>query len=276
MGKLRTTLDLARSSWSVLKADKELLVLPLLSGVASLIVAATFVVPVFLVGGAEEEPTPIAYVLLFLLYVVLAVITIFFNAALIAGAHERLQGGDPTVGSALRVASDRLGQILPWAVISATVSVLLQAVRQRGGAAGAGAAAAAGLAWSLVTFLVLPIIVIEGLPVRTAIGRSKELFKRTWGENVVARVGFGGLGFLLALPAVLLVFIGAAAGSVGLGIAIVIAVVWLVIVTLVMAALSAIFQGALYLHASGHQVSGGFFPPGQLEQAVAPAGATQG
>jgi hypothetical protein len=183
MGKLRTTLDLARSSWSVLKADKELLVLPLLSGVASLIVAATFVVPLFLVGGAEAEPTPAAYVLLFLMYVVLAIITIFSNAALIAGAHERLQGGDPTVGSALRAATGRLGQILPWAVISATVSILLQAVRQRGGAAGAGAAAAAGLAWSLVTFLVLPIIVIEGLPVRAAIGRSKDLFKRTWGRT---------------------------------------------------------------------------------------------
>jgi hypothetical protein len=49
----------------------------------------------------------------------------------------------------------------------------------------------------------------------------------------------------------------------------------LVVVTLVMAALSAIFQGALYLHASGHQVSGDFFAPGQLDQAVGPAGAAQ-
>jgi hypothetical protein len=275
MGKLRTTLDLARSSGSVLKADKELLVLPLLSGVASLLVAASFVVPLFLVGGADAEPTPVAYVLLFVMYVVLAIITTFSNAALIAGAHERLQGGDPTVRSVLGAASARLGQILPWAVISATVSVVLQAARQRGGAAGAGAAAAAGLAWSLVTFLVLPIIVVEGLPIRGAIGRSKDLFTRTWGENVAARVGFGGLGFVLALPAVLLVLLGAAAGTVGLGIAIAVAVIWLVIVTLVMAALSAIFQGALYLHASGHQVSGDHFTPGQLDRAVGPAAATQ-
>ena len=276
MGKLRTTLTLARSSGSVLRADPELLVLPLLSGVASMVVAASFVVPLFLVGGTDAEPTPVAYALLFVMYVVLAVVTIFFNAALIAGARERLQGGDPTVASALGAASTRIGQILPWAVISATVSILLQAARQRGGAVGAGAASVAGLAWSLVTFLVLPIIVIEGLPIRAAISRSKELFKRTWGGNVAARAGFGVLGFLLVLPAILLVVLGAAAGNVGLGIAIAIAVVWLVVVTLVMASLSSIFQAALYLHASGHQVSGDHFTTGQLEQAFGAAGATQG
>jgi len=276
MGKLRTTLSLARSSWLVLRADPELLVLPLLSGVASLVVAASFVVPLFLVGGADAEPTPLAYALLFVMYVVLAVVTIFFNAALIAGARERLQGGDPTVASALRGASTRIGQILPWAVISATVSILLQAARQRGGAVGAGAASVAGLAWSLVTFLVLPIIVVEGLPIRAAIGRSKDLFKRTWGENVAARAGFGILGFLLVLPAILLVVLGAAAGNVGLGIAIAIAVVWLVVVTLVMASLSSIFQAALYLHASGNPVSGDHFSTGQLEQAFGAAGSTRG
>jgi hypothetical protein len=272
MDKLRNTFSLARSSWSVLQADKELLVLPLLSGIASVIVAASFVVPIVLTGGADQEPTTLGYVLLFVMYVVLAFITIFFNASLVAGAHERLQGGDPTVGSALRAAASHAGRILPWAIVSATVSIILQAIQQRGGVAGRGIAGVAGLAWSLITFLVIPVIVIEGLGVGAAVKRSSALFKQTWGENVAARVGFGLLGFLLALPALLVVVVGFAAGTIGAGIGIAIAVVWLLAVTLVMASLSSIFQTALYLYAAEHEVPTGYFDQSQISQAFGSTG----
>jgi hypothetical protein len=272
MDKLRNTFSLARSSWSVLQADKELLVLPLLSGIASVIVAASFVVPIVLTGGADQEPTTLGYVLLFVMYVVLAFITIFFNASLVAGAHERLQGGDPTVGSALRAAASHAGRILPWAIVSATVSIILQAIQQRGGVAGRGIAGVAGLAWSLITFLVIPVIVIEGLGVGAAVKRSSALFKQTWGENVAARVGFGLLGFLLALPALLVVVVGFAAGTIGAGIGIAIAVVWLLAVTLVMASLSSIFQTALYLYAAEHEVPTGYFDQIQISQAFGSTG----
>ncbi|MFO7779368.1 MAG: DUF6159 family protein [Nitriliruptoraceae bacterium] len=274
MEKLRNTLSLARSSWSVLQADKELLLLPLLSGIASAIVAASLLVPLVLTGGADQEPTTLGYVLLFVMYVVLAYVTIFFNAALVAGAHERLHGGDPTVASALRAAASHAGRILPWAIVSATVSVVLQVVQQRGGLAGRGVAGIAGLAWSLITFLVIPVIVIEGLGVGDAVKRSSALFKQTWGENVAARVGFGLLGFLLALPAVLLVVVGFAAGTVGGGIAIAVAVVWLLAVTLVMASLNSIFQTALYLYAAEREVPSGYFEPRQFRQAFDARGAT--
>ncbi len=274
MDKLRNTLSLARSSWSVLQADKELLLLPLLSGIASTIVAASFIVPILLSGGADGEPTALGYVLLFVMYVVLAFVTIFFNAALVAGAHERLHGGDPTVGSALRAAASHTGRILPWAVVSATVSILLQAVQQRAGLAGRGVAGIAGLAWTLVTFLVIPVIVIEGLGVGAAVKRSSALFKQTWGENVAARVGFGVLGFVLALPAVLIIAVGSVAGTVGAGIGIAVAVVWLLAVTLVMASLSSIFQTALYLFAAEREVPAGYFTPEQFRQAFGTSGTT--
>jgi hypothetical protein len=272
MSKLKNTFSLAGSSWSVLKADKALLVLPLLSGVASIIVALSFVFPLFLAGGGSEEPTTATYVLMFAMYVALAFVTIFFNAALVSGANERLRGGDPTLGSALGGALAKVGRILPWAIVSATVSVLLQAVQQRGGAAGRGVAGAAGLAWSMVTFLVVPVFVIEDVGVGTAIKRSSALFKQTWGETVIARVGFGVLGFLLALPAALFAFAGLALGSIGAGIGIAIAVLWVAAVTLVMAALSSVFQTALYLYATGQEVPAGYFDPAQFRQAFAPKG----
>ena len=117
----------------------------------------------------------------------------------------------------------------------------------------------AGLAWTLVTFLVIPIFVVEGLTVGAAVKRSAELFKRTWGENMAAQFGFGILGFLMSLPAILVIVLGAVAGSgVALGIAILVGVVWIVAVAVTLAALNAIFQTALFHYAAGGQTLGPF------------------
>jgi hypothetical protein len=115
MGRISNTMNLARQSWEVLKADKELLALPILSFIAGSIVAATFVVPMFFIG---DEPGALGYVVMFVMYVALAFVTIYFNTALVSAADERLQGGDPTIGTALAGANRLLGRILPWAVIS--------------------------------------------------------------------------------------------------------------------------------------------------------------
>ena len=256
MGRIRNTMNLAKQSWEVLKADKELLALPIMSFIASAIVAASFVVPMFFIG---EEPGAIGYVVMFLMYVALAFVTIYFNTALVSAADERLQGGDPTIATALAGANRLIGRIFPWAVISATVSIVLRAVEQRGGALGRIAAGFAGLAWTLVTFLVIPIFVVEGLTVGNAIKRSAELFKRTWGENMAAQFGFGILGFLLAIPAILIIALGVAAGSgIALGIAILVGVLWIVAVSVVLAALNAIFQTALFHYASDGRSLGPF------------------
>ena len=256
MGRISNTLNLAKQSWEVLKADKELVTLPILSFIASTVVAATFVVPMFFIG---EEPGPLGYVVMFVMYVALAFVTIYFNTALVSAANERLQGGDPTVGSAISGANRLVGRILPWAVISATVSIILRAIEERGGFLGRIAAGLAGLAWTLITFLVIPIFVVEGLTVGDAIKRSAELFKRTWGENVAAQFGFGILGFLLTIPAILIIVLGVAAGSgIALGVAILVGVVWIVAVSGVLAALNAIFQTALFHYAANGQALGPF------------------
>ena len=253
-------MQLARASWDMLKADKELIALPVLSLAATAVAAGSFLVPMMLVGRADTDQNP-AWVMLplaFAAYLVLAYITIFFNAALVHAANQRLEGGDPTIGSALRGAGQRAGRLLPWALLSATVSALLRAVEQRGGAIGKVVSGIAGIAWSLVTFLVIPVLVMEDIRVGDALRRSAALFRATWGENIAARVGFGLLGFLLMLPG-----IAAVAGAfaladtpnpflIGLG------VLWILVVAMVLSALSGIFQTALYRHAAGLPSTGAF------------------
>ena len=261
MGRFARSWALAKASWSVLRADKELLVLPVISGLLTLVVMAGFAIPIFLTGhtdattadgttGSTFRLGPPGYVLGFLMYFVLAYVTIFFNTALVCAADERMRGGDPTLGSALRGALSRAGAIAPWALISATVSVILRSLEQRAGLLGRIAIGLVGMAWSLVTFLVLPILVLERVSAVAAIKRSASLFKRTWGENVIANAAVGIIGFialLIALPFVLFaVFTGFTPAIVA---SVVGAVLWMAFVGIVLSALGVIYQVALYRYA---------------------------
>ncbi len=270
MRRISNSIALAKESWKVLQADKELLILPVISGIASIIVAATFAVPLFLTSSGDEAGI-LTYIVLFIMYVVLAYVTIFFNAALVSAAHERLNGGDPTLRTALAGAASRAGKILPWAIVSATVSTILRAIEERAGFVGQLVAGLAGMAWAVVTFLVLPIIVIEGIGVSDAIKKSGRLFKQTWGENLAAQVGFGLLGFLAVLPGIAIVVLAALSGNGGvLGGGIVVGVVWIILVAVVIAALSVIFQTALYHFAVDGTVPAGAFSQATMAAAFAP------
>ena len=260
MGRISRSIQLAKASWEVLKADKELLLLPVLSLIATLAVAASFLAPILLSGEGTsiEDPGTVGYVLLFVAYVVLAFITIFFNAALVHAANERMDGGDPTVGSALRGAASKVHRILPWALMSATVSIILRSIEERAGFVGRIVSGFIGVAWSLVTFLVIPVLVIEDIGVIDAGKRSGAMFKHTWGENMAAQVGFGLLGFVAMLPAFLLIAGAIAAGEAIAGIGIAIAVLWILTVAMVLSALNGIYQTALYRYASETDPSGSF------------------
>ncbi len=255
---------LVRASWEVLKADKELMLLPLISMIATAVTLVLFFIPVVVSGldGAN-------FLLLVVMYFVLAYITVFFNAALISAAHERLEGGDPTVGSAIRGAASRAGRIAGWALVSGLVSAILRTLEERAGVLGSIVIRMVGMAWSVVTFLVLPIIVIEGTGAIEAIKGSVSLFRRTWGENLGAQIGFGLVGFLVSLPGVALIVLGIMWGG-GAVFLIVLGALWMLLVIVVMSALSGIFQTALYHFAVDGQAPSGYFDDGIMSKAFGP------
>ena len=258
MSRIINSRALARSSWAVLKADKELMLLPVISGAASLIVAASFLIPIITAGVSDLGGAALA--LMLIMYFVLAYITIFFNAALISAANERLEGGDPTVGSAIRGAARRAGKILPWALLSAVVSVILRAIEERVGLVGKIVIAIVGMAWTVVTFLVLPIIVVEGASAGRALKKSGRLVRSTWGENLAGHIGLGAVGFLLFIPAIVLVVAGVVSAGTGVGgVAIALGVLWGIVVVIVMTALTGIYQTALYHFAVAGHVPSGYF-----------------
>lgn len=260
MGRFAHTWELFKASWGVLRQDKELVLLPVLSLVAGLLVVAVFAVPFLAVNddvtsaSGEAGLEPMGWVILAVAGIVMAVVTVFFTGALVAGAHQRLTGGDPTVGSALGTAMERFTGLVSWAVVNATVGFLF-AQLERFGLVGQIVRRILDVAWALVTFLTIPIVVIEGVGPIAALKRSAELFKRTWGENVIAQFGFGLIGVVAMLPGLLVGGALAASGTsalVVLGVAVM--VLSVLAVSVVVSALSGIFRTALYLYAATGQV----------------------
>jgi len=265
-----------RASWEVLKQDKELLVFPLLSALGCMLVLASFAAPILaltdwqaagesMAAGTVESMSgsdgtlsseQVLHMLgLFLFYCCNYCVIIFFNAGLVACAEIRMEGGDPTVSEGIRAAWARLPAILGWAVVAATVGLVLRMIEERSNFVGKIVAGLLGVAWSLTSFLVVPILVIENEGPVSALKRSASMLKKTWGEQLIGNFSFGLIFLLLALPGILFLFLGIAANSVAL---IVGAVVYFTVISLAQSALQGIFQAALYLYMRDGKAPEGF------------------
>ncbi|MBX3697959.1 MAG: hypothetical protein KF811_09110 [Dokdonella sp.] len=251
--------SLVKSSAAVLRSDKELLVFPLLSAVCCIIVAASFFVPAILgglfAGLREENANPLLYVFLFAFYVVQYFVIIFFNSALIGAAMIRLRGGDPTVADGFRIAMSKLPAILGYALISATVGVILRALQERAGFIGRFVIGLIGLAWTIASFLVVPVLVSQDIGPIDAVKRSAELLKKTWGQNLIGTGGIGlvfGLGiFALAILGGVLIALAVSTGIVSIIVTTIVAfVLALLLLILIQAALQGVYAAALYRYAT--------------------------
>jgi hypothetical protein len=262
---IRRSIELMKQSWAVLKHDRELIWLPVISALVAGIVAAIILIPVGLsqdwdaVSGTGESASQQVgggvYLAIAGLTLALAFISIFFRAALVSGAHERMMGGDPTVRSAIAGALERLPKLFGWAVITTIVGSILRAMEQRAGLLGRIVVNMVGMAWAVTTFLVIPVIVIENSGAVDSTKRSVALFRHTWGENLSAQVGFGLIGFLAFIPIVILAAIGATIGTLLGFVLIAVAVMAGIALITVLSALGAIFQTALYHYAVGTELA---------------------
>ena len=249
--RIRNSWELGKISWSVLRSDRSLAWFPVFSGIGSLVVFGVFGGLIAATGVDDQRNQSglkaIGYVFVVAAYIALAFVTTYFQAGLTAGANERLDGRDSNVKASLRAANSRLHRILPWALALATVSIVIRSIEERAGWVGQIIASLLGAAWNILTFLTIPIIMLEDLGPWAALKRSGELLKRTWGENIVAQAGFGLLALVAMLPAFAVVGIGIATGSTVVAVAFgIVAAVWFAIVIVVISAMSGIYRTALY------------------------------
>jgi Family of unknown function (DUF6159) len=258
-----------RESLSVLRQDKEILIFPVLSGIATMLAFGGLVFGGYITGFFSRwaaqgdhslQGNLLGYGALFVWYFVSWFIVLFFNVGVVQCAQIRLNGGDPTAADGFAAARANLGRIFVWALISATVGVILRVIAERTKIVGRIIAYFVGAAWSIATYFIVPVMIFEKRGVGDSLKESIALIKKTWGESLVAA---GGVGIFIGLLAVAglvlpvaLIFVSPTAAVIGLAVMV---VYWLGLVVL-NSTLTGIFRTGLYLYAREGRVPPGITP----------------
>jgi len=268
--RLSNSFELAKSSWEVLRTDKKLVVFPMISGLGCLLVLISFALPFIAVpeirnaidvnNGGQQPPW--IYAVAFAFYFCNYFVIVFCNSALISCALIRFSGGEPTLADGFSAAASRLPQIIGWALVAATVGLILKLIENVHERAGQFISAILGTAWTVITFFVVPVLVVEKVGPFEAINRSMSILRQTWGEALVGRFGLGLFKLLLLIPAVLVGVLGVVllagptwpVGAALLALAGIYFLVWMAVGS----ALDGIFIGALYQYAVSGSVPRGF------------------
>ncbi|HET7672730.1 MAG TPA: DUF6159 family protein [Burkholderiales bacterium] len=280
LGRIRGGWRLMSESFRVLMLDKELLLFPLLSGIASFLVLASFIGGIWASGLAEREAAmgeATAWLLLFAYYFANYFVIVLFNTALVGCAMIRFRGGDPTFADGMRVARENLGRIAAWALLAATVGTILRIIEERVGFIGKIVIALLGAAWTVATYFVVPVLVVEKLGPVDAAKRSAAIIRKAWGESLVSKAGIGLVVTLLTIGATVVVaagfgFLAVKAASLTVAMIGALALVGVIVLgALIGSALNSIVLCALYLYATEGRVPEAFAGAG-LQHAFAGKG----
>ena len=275
MGKFSRSWELVKESFGILRSDKQLMLFPILSSIACLIVSIVIgtggtllSMPSMAAAAAAGEKwqpamSPFFYPGLFALYVANYFVIVFFNVALVGVANSRLVGGIWTFRDGLELAWARKGTILQWALVAATVGVILKSLEERMGILGRIIMRIIGVAWALACYFVVPVLAFEDLTPIEAVKRSSKLFKETWGEKVVGGFSFSLVFFVLALPGIGLfvvsLFMAAAAHSGAMLVfGFCLMFLYFLLLSVVSSAVQGIYNAALYRYACFKQVPPAF------------------
>ncbi|MBL7746991.1 MAG: hypothetical protein JNM19_06160 [Chitinophagaceae bacterium] len=250
---------IAMNSFKVLKENKQLIIFPILSGVAIFLIMASFFTSVLASAGWDfdniaiaEQGSPVYYLLLFAFYIVNYFIVVFFNMALIHCTRLYYRGEEVTVAKGLRFSASRIGAIFSWAFFAATIGLLLRTIQENVGMFGKIITGLVGIVWSVATFFVVPVIAYENAGPLEAVKRSSAMMKQKWGESLGANFSFGLIQFIgMIIVGLPLFFIGNIFSPiVGIGLA----VAGVFTVMAVISAAQTIFISAVYHNITGDPV----------------------
>ena len=272
-GRIQRGMALAGAAWAVLKGHPRLIILPVVSA-ATLIGALAALLAAFMIeagsfrGAGELVNSLEAYftenwiagiAVLGLIGFVLTSIAVFFNAALIFCVLRAFNGEEPSIRQGFAVALGRLPHILSWAFVAVVVGGVISAAQEflkdKLGFLGSILGGVLDIAWAVVTYFVLPILVVENLGPISAIKRSSAILRQTWGETAVGGIGLSAVGLLLSLPAIILmafaVWLGVQTGIGAVTMVVFAAgLIYLLALSTVMSTLTTIFQTGVYVFAT--------------------------
>lgn len=283
MGRIRKGWDLTKKAWGVVRANPGLLRLPIFGGLLAFLAMIVFGAGAYAALGDASEPTTAqqataAAIGLAGLYLA-SFSVIFFNVALAAAADQAFQGQPVSTAHGIAVAKSRLGVIAAWALVAGLVSLFFAILRDRGGLAGQIVAGLGAALWSLITFLVIPVLAFEGIGPFAAIKRSGNLFKARWGQQITGNLAIGiitaiafMLGAVIAVAGGYILIEGSSAAQIAGGGLLAAGVIVIISAIVVSGAVRGVFGVALY-HYVAEEKTIGPFTAADLEGAVKAKGA---
>jgi uncharacterized protein DUF6159 len=253
--RLENGWKLTISSFKILRANKQLIIFPILSGTSLLVIIGSFVVASLAVNGwnvdniRDVRGNMEYYAVLFLFYLVNYFVVVFFNMALVHCTRLYFKGEEVSVNSGLRFSVSRIGSIFSWAVFAATVGLILRIIQENTGIIGKIITGIIGIVWSIATFFVVPIIAYENVGPVGAFKRSAQIMKDKWGESLAAGFSFGLIQFLGFLIIGVPLFLLGSVIHVFLGVALAVGGVF--IVMSILSAAQTIFISVIYHNING-------------------------
>jgi hypothetical protein len=245
--------EISKLSFRVLKANKSLIIFPILSGLSLLIILGSFFTAIFAGLGWDIENLGttnklVSYGLTFICYLINYFVVVFFNMALIHCARLYFQGEEVSVSKGIQFSMSRIGAIFSWAVFAATIGLLLRAIQENLGTVGKIITGLIGIVWSVATFFTVPILAYEKGTPWDALKKSSSMMRDKWGESLGATFSFGLLQFvafiILIVPAFLIGMLNIFAG-------IIVGLVGIVLIASIFSALNSIFVSAVYNNIKG-------------------------
>jgi hypothetical protein len=259
LDRLSNGWKIAVASFKVLKANKQLIIFPILSGLSLLLVIGSFFTGVLAYNGWDidnvdgEQSNVTVYLLLFGFYIVNYFVIVFFNMALVHCTKLYFHGEEVTVRKGLEFSLSRIGAIFSWAVFAAIVGTILKAIQENSGLIGKIITGIIGIVWNVATFFVVPVIAYENVGPIEAFKRSSRLMSDKWGESLAANFSFGIIQFIgMFVAAIVLFTLGSLIHPVA-GVALAVLGVFTVIA--IISATQTIFVSAVYHNITGDPVT---------------------
>lgn len=278
MGKWAESKVLTSKCWSIIRTRKYLMLFPVIGMLLAMVPVLGLGIPAAIALSADNHL--IGWPLIVLAMIGAMVVGQFCTAALVACADEELHDRPSSLGHGFNRAASKFGHILSWSLINVVVSALVSLIRgnNQGGMVENIvrnlAAVALDVAWQVVTFFVLPFIMLGDLATPAAMKASASLVKKVWGNQIRGGVRIGGIVLLLGIIPSILAMVGGglltSLGNVGAGFGIplmILGLIALVCCSLLVQAMRSLFAVALFRYAEDSEVIGGF-TESELKSAV--------
>ncbi len=261
MDRFSRSWEITKHTFTVMRHDKEILLLPVFTIIFSTILFLLFLFPIFL--GSVAEATTLIYIAVFGLYFTITFVATYFNAAIVYIAKTRFTGGNATLGDGLLAAGRHIKQIFAWSLLAATVGLILNILeskaRENGNIIARIVISLIGMAWGIVSLFVVPSIVLEGYGPIEALKKSVATVKKTWGESLIKYVGISMVRTLFLFLGIVLFFVPAIflflnAFLLAASIVAALGVLYILIISIIFSAANTVFDTALFLYAHSGKI----------------------